>query len=61
MTEEMDKAIDAVVESLVRDSQQAQKDGCCLQPSWRGHLCQYHQGYEDGADRALRLTGEALP
>lgn len=49
-------SIDDVVEALVRDSQEAAWDRCCLQPSWRGHLCQYHQGYEDGADVALRLA-----
>lgn len=56
MNEELDRAIGDVVSSLVRDSQEAQKDGCCLQPVWRGRLCAYHQGYEDGADRALRLV-----
>jgi hypothetical protein len=56
VTDEMDAAIDAVVESLVRESQDAQPDGCCIGPENRGHLCPYHQGYEDGADRALRLT-----
>jgi hypothetical protein len=54
---EFDLAVETVVESLVRESQELQPGGCCLDPGWRGLLCQYHQGYEDGAERALRLTG----
>jgi hypothetical protein len=52
-------SIDDIVDAMVRDSQESQKDKCCLQPSWRGHLCQYHQGYEDGADAALRMAERA--
>jgi hypothetical protein len=32
--------------------------GCCSGPEWRGHLCDYHQGYEDGLDRAQVLLGD---
>ena len=38
---------------LVAISQRQQADGCCGDPSWRGHLCQYHQGYADGIDVVL--------
>lgn len=23
-------------------------EGCCADESWRGHYCQYHQGFLDG-------------
>lgn len=26
--------------------------GCCGGDAWRGHLCEYHQGFEDGYDAA---------
>ena len=38
---------------LVAESQSMQPNGCCADASWRGHLCQYHQGYEDGIDVVL--------
>lgn len=24
---------------------------CCGDDAWRGHLCSYHQGWEDGRDQ----------
>lgn len=26
---------------------------CCLNPEWRGHACDFHQGFEVGAAAAL--------
>jgi hypothetical protein len=42
-----------LIDRLVIDSQLAQPNGCCLGPEWRNRLCQYHLGYEDGAEAAL--------
>ena len=34
-------------------------EGCCGNAEWRGHLCQYHMGYSDGAEAAvLAMTAE---
>lgn len=30
----------------------ARRIDCCGNDEWRGHLCQYHQGFEDGWDVA---------
>lgn len=38
---------------LVAESQGLNADGCCSTDSWRGHLCSYHQGFEDGIDVVL--------
>jgi len=38
---------------LVAESQSLQPDGCCSSDTWRGHLCPYHQGFEDGIDVVL--------
>lgn len=27
--------------------------GCCGDDSWRGHFCQYHEGYLDGIEAGL--------
>lgn len=39
-------------------------NGCCMDDTWRGRACQYHQGYEDGLDRAqeeiVRLNEKIL-
>lgn len=46
---------------LVAESQELQADGCCSADVWRGHLCPYHQGFEDGIDIVLdrlRAMGE---
>lgn len=33
---------------------------CCLNPEWRGHACDFHQGFEVGAAAALEaLRGGA--
>jgi hypothetical protein len=51
---------------LVAESQGLQADGCCSSETWRGHLCSYHQGFEDGVDvvlerlRALRAMTRSL-
>lgn len=51
---------------LVLESQTLQSDGCCSTDTWRGHLCQYHQGFEDGIDivldrlRAIREMTDGL-
>jgi hypothetical protein len=44
---------DRIVDELLAASQASEQDGCCSAPVWRDHLCEYHQGYEDGADAAL--------
>lgn len=28
----------------------AKYPGCCGDAAWRGHLCTFHEGYEDGLD-----------
>lgn len=37
----------------------ARRVECCGDDAWRGHLCAYHQGYEDGYDEALRKVRDA--
>ena len=32
--------------------------GCCDGPEWRGHLCQYHQGWVDGYDACDEHVGK---
>jgi len=44
----LEAAEDAMFRYLVAKSQALQPDGCCQGPEWRGHLCQYHQGFADG-------------
>lgn len=45
--------IPAALDALVASS----TEGCCMDESWRGRMCQYHQGYEDGiADAWDTLT-----
>jgi hypothetical protein len=57
LQEALAAAEDAMIKYLVVKSQELQPDGCCQGPDWRGHLCQYHQGYADGVsamyDRAF--------
>lgn len=43
---------DEDIDRLVAENIAEQNGGCCGGPDWRGHLCQYHQGYESGLDRA---------
>ena len=52
---------DEDIERLVRASIDRQPNGCCGNDAWRGHLCQYHEGYEDGLNKAQELLGEAKP
>lgn len=40
-----------MLERLLRKS----ADGCCGDAKWRGRLCSYHQGYEDGLDMMAAL------
>ncbi len=35
------------------DAAKADAATCCANSEWRGHFCQYHQGFEDGYDAAL--------
>lgn len=48
---------DTLITELVKRSQELGRGQCCLAPTWRGHLCPYHEGTEDGADAALRAIG----
>lgn len=32
-------------------------EGCCMDDRWRGHACQYHEGYEDGLYAMLTHLG----
>lgn len=47
------------VDPLTAASQALQPNGCCSDPTWRGHLCDYHQGFEDGIE-AARPEGSAV-
>jgi hypothetical protein len=38
---------------MIAESQGLQPGGCCSADTWRGHLCEYHQGYADGIDAVL--------
>lgn len=58
-SELLDAAVDVWRDLLVTESQSLQPDGCCSDPSWRGHLCQYHQGYADGIDMVLTRMRDA--
>ena len=37
---------------LTRDAM----DGCCGDHASRGHLCQYHEGFNDGVEMALAAS-----
>ena len=47
----------ALVDYEVAKSQRLQPGDCCAAPQWRGHLCQYHQGYRDGIESMLERWG----
>lgn len=47
---------EAMFNYLVAKSQALVSDGCCSDPSWRGHLCQYHEGLRDGLEEMWRIT-----
>lgn len=34
----------------------ARRIDCCGNDEWRGRLCQYHQGFEDGYDAAMAVN-----
>ena len=38
---------------VARNRAQAIESGCCATDSWRGRLCSYHEGVEDGIYLAL--------
>jgi hypothetical protein len=38
-----------------------QAKGCCGNDSWRGRLCQYHQGIMDGMDIMLAHLRDVEP
>jgi hypothetical protein len=42
----------AVVGEVLKRSQALNPD-CCGNDAWRGRLCRYHQGIEDGAEMAM--------
>jgi hypothetical protein len=46
--------------ALIATKAHAAKHDCCGNAEWRGHFCQYHQGFEDGYDAAL-LAVRPLP
>jgi hypothetical protein len=61
VAEALAAAEDAMIRYLVVKSQSLQPDGCCAGPEWRGHLCQYHQGYADGVEEMYqRAFGDVL-
>ncbi len=39
----------------------AARTNCCANGEWRGHFCQYHQGFEDGYDAALAAAPAENP
>jgi len=41
------------VVSAVLERSLALNPGCCGNDAWRGRLCPYHQGVEDGAEMAI--------
>lgn len=44
---------DDLADRLTRRSL-ALNPGCCGDDRWRGHLCQYHDGFYDGVEAALQ-------
>lgn len=50
------------VRDRITDRLNAQaSDGCCRNAEWRGHLCQYHQGYDDGMKPPLVVYHDNCP
>jgi hypothetical protein len=46
---------DALMDRLTRQSVALQSaEGCCMNDAWRGHACQYHEGFYDGCDAMWR-------
>jgi hypothetical protein len=39
---------------------EAAAEGCCNNEAWRGRLCQFHQGYQQGVDVALEAYAELV-
>lgn len=39
---------------------EAAAEGCCNNAEWRGHLCTFHQGYQQGVDAALESYAKLL-
>lgn len=34
--------------------------GCCMDDTWRGHACGFHQGFADGLEAGWRAFGQRL-
>lgn len=39
----------------------ANAEGCCMNDQWRGHACDYHQGYTDGLFQMLEKLESSRP
>lgn len=39
---------------------EAAAEGCCNNAEWRGHLCIFHGGYQQGVDAALEAYAKLL-
>jgi len=47
-------------EQIVAEHLKSVMESCfCASPETRGHMCEYHTGYADGLDAALRLLAGA--
>lgn len=49
----MGDAIDDLEAEIV--ATEVSRPDCCGNDKWRGHLCQYHQGFDDGTAVALDM------
>ena len=47
-----------LTDDMIDDAMRAFVQDCCMNDSWRGHLCSYHSGMEDGMDVAQALLAE---
>jgi hypothetical protein len=48
------------LEALIAENRRtAITSGCCGTPAWRGRLCQYHNGVEDGIHMAQKILDES--
>jgi len=50
---------DEQIDAAVAESIAAQPNGCCGGPDWRGHLCEWHSGFEAGLDAARPIVERA--
>jgi hypothetical protein len=52
--------MDERLEALIAENRRmAITSGCCGTPAWRGRLCSYHDGVEDGIRMALKILDES--